>query len=167
MSWKSSVKGSSTIACYLDRNLNGKKVKVSGYSPSLNDLGPAHLFIPEGHTGTLTGLVELASFAQEFPPDIHPLIECTVLVEVCWDDIDHWHDGFCNHGRKTYRYSCLIDVFMSSYKMPPNFLFLVDSICDKMHCIEQRLWKHPSILSITQHQPNQESPQMTWVKYTV
>ena len=125
MSWKSSVRGSMTIASYLDPNFNGKKVKVVGYSPSLNDLGPPNLFIPEGHTGTLTGLVEFASFAQELPADTCP-IECMILVEVCWDNVNSWHDKFCDHGRKIYRYPCLIDIFMSSYKMPPNFLFFMD-----------------------------------------
>jgi len=167
MSWKSSVKGSTTIAAYLDQNLNGKKVKVCGYSPSLSDLGPPNLFIPEGHTGTLTGLVELVSFAQEFPSDTRIPIECMMLVDVCWDDIDHWHDGFCNHGRQTYRYSCLIDVFMNSYKMSPNFLFLIDDICDKRYCVEQLLQKQVTILSVAQDPLYQASQQMTWIKYTV
>lgn len=151
MNWRPSVKGSTTIACYQDPHLNGKKIKVCGYSPSLNDLGPPHLFIPEGHTGTLTGLVEFASFAQELPSDTYAApIECMVLVEVCWKDIDHWHDGFCSHGKKTYRSSCLIDIYMSSYRMPPNFLFFVDSERNNMHCVEQLLRKYVKILSITQ-----------------
>lgn len=163
MSWKSSVKGSTTIACYRDPNLNGKKVKVCGYSPLLNDLGPPNLFIPEGHTGTLTGLVEFASFAQELPVDICP-IECMILVEVCWDNIDNWHDGFCDHGRKVYRYSCLIDIFMGSYKIPANFLFFIDDVCGKTYCVEQQLRKYVNILSITQDPLNPASPRITWVQ---
>lgn len=163
MSWKSLVKGSTTIASYRDPNLNGKRVKVCGYSPSLEDLGPPNLFIPEGHIGTLTGLVELASFAQELPCDTRAPIECTVLVEVSWNNIDHWHHGFCNHGKKTYRYSCLIDVFMGSYKIPPNFLFFIDDLCGKTHCVEQQLRKYVNIISITQDPLNQASSHMTWV----
>lgn len=164
MSWKSSVKGSTTIACYLDRNLNGKKIKMCGYSVSLNELGPPYLFIPEGHTGTLTGLVELASFAQELPPETRTSIECMALVEVCWDDIDHWHYKFCNHGKKTYRYSCLIDVFMGSYRIPPHFLFPIDDTGGKMNCIEKQLRTYASIISIAQDPFNQASSQMTWVQ---
>lgn len=149
MSWKSSVRGSTTIASYFDPDLNGKKVKVCGYSPSLNDLGPPHLFIPEGHVGTLTGLVELASFAQELSFDMCAPIECVMLVKVCWDDIEHWHHEFCNHGKKTYRYSCLIDVFMSSYKMPPNFLFFLESEGKQTHCVEQQLRKYANITVVT------------------
>jgi hypothetical protein len=137
------------IACYQDKNLNGKRVKVYGYAPSLNDLGPPHLVIPEGHTGTLTGLVELASFAHELSLDALP-IECTILVEVHWDDIDHWHHEFCNHGKKTYRYSCLIDVLMSSHKIPPNFLFFIDTTHNDMCCVEKQLRKQVDITSTAQ-----------------
>ena len=162
MSWKSSVRGSMTIASYLDPNFNGKKVKVVGYSPSLNDLGPPNLFIPEGHTGTLTGLVEFASFAQELPADTCP-IECMILVEVCWDNVNSWHDKFCDHGRKIYRYPCLIDIFMSSYKMPPNFLFFMDDTDNEMHCVEQQLRKQVNIVSIAQNPFNPASSRITWM----
>ena len=150
MSWRSYVRGMTTIACYRDPNLNGKRVKVYGYAPSLDDLGPPHLFIPEGHTGTLTGLVELACFAQELPSDTHMPIECAILIKVAWDDLDRWHDEFCRHGKKTYRYSCLIDIFMSSYKMPPNFLFFLDAAHDNTYCVEQYIRKHVNITSTVQ-----------------
>ena len=164
MSWHSYIRGSTPIACYRDPNLNGKKVKVCGYSPSLNDLGPPHLFIPEGHTGTLTGLVELTSFAQDLPSDIHVPVECMILTEVHWNDIDRWHDGFCHHGRKTYRESCLIDYMMSGYRMPPMFLFFVDTMPDNMQCVEQQIREHITITSIPQNSLNPTSPRMTWIE---
>ena len=149
MSWKSLVKGSTPIACYWNSSFNGKKVRVCGYAPSLNDLGPPHLLIPDGHTGTLTGLIEFASFAQELPLDPCTPVECTVLIEVSWDDIDHWHDTFCNHGRKIYRYSCLIDMYMSSYKVPPNFLFFIDHERNNTYCVEQQLQNYITIMATT------------------
>lgn len=149
MSWKSLVRGSTPIACYRNPYLNGKKVRVCGYAPSLNDLGPPHLLIPDGHTGTLTGLIEFASFAQELPSDIHAPIECMALVEVSWDDVYHWHDEFCKHGKKTYRYSCLIDVHMDTHKVPPNFLFFIDHEGNNTYCVEQQLQKYITIMATT------------------
>ncbi|MEK7074385.1 MAG: hypothetical protein AAB968_01310 [Patescibacteria group bacterium] len=150
MSWKSPVRGSTSIACYRDPDLNGKRVKIYGYTPSLDDLGPPHLLIPEGHTGTLTGLVKFASFAYELPPDVNIPIECIILVEVHWDDIDRWHHQFCGHGKKTYRYPCLIDLFMDSYEVPPNFLFFIDPARDKMRCVEEHLRNYVTITSVAQ-----------------
>lgn len=159
MSRKSYVRGSTPIACYRNPDLNGKKIRVCGYAPLLDDLGPPHLLIPEGHTGTLTGLIEFVSFAQELPSDAYVApIECMVLVEVAWDDLDYWHDEFCKHGRKTYRYSCLIDVFMGNYKVPPNFLFFIDSEGNNMHCVERHLQKYVNMTAITPNPLAQGSP---------
>jgi len=139
MTWRPQIKGSTTLASYLNQDLNGRKIKTHGYAALLDSLGPSHLMIPDNHTGTLTGLVELTTFMHEPPNDLSEPIQCTILVEVCWDDVPHWHDQFCPHGRNEYRKSCLIDLFMSSYKIVPCLLYFVDDEGNETHCVENEL----------------------------
>ena len=149
MSWKSSVEGSTPIVSYRDALFANKKVKTIGYAPSWERLAP-NLSIPEGHTGILTGLIHLVTFAHELPSDTNKAIPCTLLVEVHWDDLPYWHYNFCQHGKKTYRDPCLIDIFMSTYKMTPNFLFLINDQGKEVSCLEPKLCNVVDI-NLSQH----------------
>lgn len=145
MIWKSSVKGSTTIIAYHDPNLEGRRVKIFGYAPSLDDLGPPHLILPDGHTGTLTGLVTLEDFSHKLPSKEDGIpIDCTAFVEIAWDDIRRWHYDFCRHHGQTYRPSCLIDWFMGQHKVYPGFLFFIsdDQEQGKGSCVKDEICMH-------------------------
>lgn len=135
MIWTSPFEQTISVMSYLDLDLNGRRVKARGYAPSWERLAP-HLVIPDEHTGTLTGNVELRTTPDNVLNGKD--IICTLTVGVKWDDVKHWHYDFCRHGNQTYRHPCFIDLRMGNDQIPPIFLFFTDE--GKNHvCVENYL----------------------------
>lgn len=136
MVWKPPSQGLIVIASYMDYDLNGKRIVLRGCSPSWERLAP-NLIIPEGHLGTLTGIVELHAnmIIETDRLGFRKPSMCNMFIEVCWDDLPDWHYT-CSHEDTEYREYCLIDIFVSRYKMTPNFLHFVDEKHRETCCID-------------------------------
>ena len=109
------------LAAWFDPSLWGTAVTLGGLGLSSKPYGPLNLDLPPGHTGILTGLVEVASFTDQLPQERQENHGGVVFLQVAWDDRPEWNHEYCGHGDY-----CLVDLHMKSDRAPLNQLQLAD-----------------------------------------